>query len=93
MCFSDRTYPDEYEKTTPEVFPSTAPGNFIWNEKMQKWSNTVNNVTNLYQKVDSAYSAVTKSESLTFAFCIPFLIQKILPYSFSAYLQTFEDDE
>ena len=37
MCFSDRTYPDEYEKTTPEVFPSTAPGNFIWNEKMQKW--------------------------------------------------------
>ena len=37
MCFSDRTYPDEYEKTKPEVFPSTAPGNFIWNEKMQKW--------------------------------------------------------
>ena len=37
MCFSDRTYPDEYEKTTPEGFPSTAPGNFIWNEKMQKW--------------------------------------------------------
>ena len=32
------------------------------NEKMQKWSNTVNNVTNLYQKVDSAYSSVTKSE-------------------------------
>ena len=37
MCFSDRTYPDQYEKTTPEVFPTTAPGNFIWNEKMQKW--------------------------------------------------------
>ena len=34
----------------------------IMNEKMQKWSNTVNNVTNLYQKVDSAYSSVTKSE-------------------------------
>ena len=37
MCFSDRTYPDEYEKTTPEVFPATAPGNFIWNDKMKKW--------------------------------------------------------
>lgn len=37
MCYSDRTFPDEYEKTTPEVFPATAPGNFIWSEKMQKW--------------------------------------------------------
>ena len=37
MCFSDRTSPDEYEKTTPEVFPATAPGNFIWSEKMKKW--------------------------------------------------------
>lgn len=37
MCFSDRTIPDEYEKTTPEVFPATAPGNFIWSEKMKKW--------------------------------------------------------
>ena len=37
MCYSDRTFPDEYEKTTPEVFPATAPGNFIWSDKMQKW--------------------------------------------------------
>lgn len=37
MCFSDRTIPDEYEKTTPQVFPATAPGNFIWSEKMGKW--------------------------------------------------------
>lgn len=43
---------EEREKTGMEIV----------NEKMQKWSNTVNNVTNLYQKVDSAYSAVTKSE-------------------------------
>ena len=37
MCYSDRTFPDEYEKTTPEVFPATAPGNFIWSDKMHKW--------------------------------------------------------
>lgn len=36
-CFSDRTVPDEYERTVPQVFPNTAPGNFTWNDSMQKW--------------------------------------------------------
>lgn len=31
------------------------------NEKMEKWSNNVNNATNLYRKVDEAYSTVSKS--------------------------------
>lgn len=35
--FPDRTEPDEYEKTTPEVFPSTAPGNFIYSPEMGRW--------------------------------------------------------
>lgn len=37
MCFPDRTIPDEYEKTVPEVFPETAPGSFIYSEEMGKW--------------------------------------------------------
>ena len=28
--FDDYTIPDEYEKTCPQVFPTTAPGNFTW---------------------------------------------------------------
>ena len=31
-CFEDRTIPDQYERTMPQVFPNTAPGNFTWNE-------------------------------------------------------------
>lgn len=37
MTYPDRTVPDQYEATVPQVFPTTAPGNFIWNEKMQRW--------------------------------------------------------
>lgn len=36
-CYDDRTIPDEYERTTPQVFPNTAPGNFSWCEEMHKW--------------------------------------------------------
>ncbi len=28
--FDDWTEPDDYEETVPQVFPQTAPGNFIW---------------------------------------------------------------
>ena len=28
--FSDPSIPEEYEKTVPQVFPATAPGNFTW---------------------------------------------------------------
>lgn len=37
QTFDDRTIPDEYEKTVPEVFPSTAPGNFVWSDELKKW--------------------------------------------------------
>lgn len=37
MTYPDRTIPDLYEETVPEVFPTTASGNFIWNEKMKCW--------------------------------------------------------
>ena len=33
--FPDRTLPDEYEKTLPEVFPDDAPGNFSWYPEMK----------------------------------------------------------
>lgn len=36
LCFDDRGIPDEYEKTTPQVFPNTKPGNFIYDEQMGK---------------------------------------------------------
>ena len=34
--FDDWTIPDEYEKTVPQVFPTTAPGNFTWCEEAGK---------------------------------------------------------
>ena len=35
--YSDRTIPDEFEKTLPEIFPTFAPGNFTFSEEMQAW--------------------------------------------------------
>ena len=34
--FDDWTIPNEYEKTVPQVFPTTAPGNFSWCEEAGK---------------------------------------------------------
>lgn len=34
--FDNWDIPNEYEKTCPQVFPQTAPGNFSWNEETQK---------------------------------------------------------
>ena len=34
--YDDWTIPNEFEKTVPEVFPTTAPGNFTWNEEAHK---------------------------------------------------------
>lgn len=41
--FDTRETPDMYEESMPEVFPETSPGNFTWNEEMQKWVMTVFN--------------------------------------------------
>ncbi|MER2512527.1 MAG: amylosucrase [Nitrosomonas ureae] len=43
FIFDDRSIPDIYEESMPEVFPETAPGNFTWDEKMGKWAMTVFN--------------------------------------------------
>jgi len=37
MCYDTREIPDEYEKTVPQVFPNTAPGNFIFCGEMGKY--------------------------------------------------------
>ena len=39
--FDDRTIPDELEKTMPEIFPQSAPGNFTYIEELNKWVMTV----------------------------------------------------
>ena len=31
LMYPDRSIPDAYERTLPEVFPDFAPGNFTWN--------------------------------------------------------------
>lgn len=41
--FSDRQIPDEFEKSLPEVFPQSSPGNFTFNKDMNKWVMTVFN--------------------------------------------------
>ena len=35
--FADRTEPDRYERTLPEVFPDFAPGNFTWDDEVDGW--------------------------------------------------------
>jgi amylosucrase len=35
--FGDRTEPDAYERTLPEVFPDFAPGNFSWDDEAAAW--------------------------------------------------------
>lgn len=35
--FPDRTMPDAYEQTLPEVFPDFAPGSFTWDDELDGW--------------------------------------------------------
>ncbi len=37
LTFPDRTEPDRYEQSLPEVFPEIAPGNFTWSEPLGRW--------------------------------------------------------
>jgi amylosucrase len=39
--FNDRVLPDQYDKSMPEVFPESSPGNFTWVPEIQKWVMTV----------------------------------------------------
>ncbi len=36
QCYETWDIPAEFEKTMPQVFPTTAPGNFTWCEQMQR---------------------------------------------------------
>ena len=44
--FDDREIPDLFEESMPEIFPENSPGNFVWDDEMQKW---VMSVFNSYQ--------------------------------------------
>lgn len=35
--YPDRTMPDAYERTLPEIFPDFAPGSFTWNDDLDGW--------------------------------------------------------
>lgn len=35
--FPDRTIPDDYERSLPEIFPTFAPGNFTYDEDLDGW--------------------------------------------------------
>ena len=37
LVYPDRTVPDRYEETLPEVFPAFAPGNFTWDDELDGW--------------------------------------------------------
>lgn len=37
LMFPDRTLPDQYERTLPEVFPDFKPGNFTYYESIDRW--------------------------------------------------------
>jgi len=35
--YPNREVPDVFEKTLPEIFPTTAPGSFTYNDEMERW--------------------------------------------------------
>ena len=37
FVYPDRTIPDEYEKTLPEIFPDFAPGSFSYDDELDGW--------------------------------------------------------
>jgi amylosucrase len=37
LVFADRTLPDQYEATLPEVFPEMAPGSFTFDDDLSAW--------------------------------------------------------
>jgi amylosucrase len=37
LMFPDRTLPDAYERSLPEIFPDFAPGNFTWQPEISRW--------------------------------------------------------
>lgn len=39
--YDDRTLPDQFDTTMPEIFPESAPGNFTWCKEANKWVMTV----------------------------------------------------
>ena len=39
--YSDRSLPDQYDKSMPEIFPESSPGNFTYIEECNKWVMTV----------------------------------------------------
>lgn len=39
--YPDRQIPDTFDKTMPDIFPESAPGNFTYNEEAGKWVMTV----------------------------------------------------
>lgn len=39
--YDDRTIPDEFDKTMPEIFPESSPGNFTWIPECNKWVMTI----------------------------------------------------
>lgn len=41
--FDNREVPDMFEETMPEIFPESSPGNFTWDEELEKWVMTVFN--------------------------------------------------
>lgn len=41
--YTNRNVPDMFEQSMPEIFPETAPGNFTWDQQMERWVMTVFN--------------------------------------------------
>ena len=39
--YNDRSLPDQYDKSMPEIFPESSPGNFSYIEECNKWVMTV----------------------------------------------------
>lgn len=37
LTFPDRTMPDTYERSLRDIFPTFAPGNFTWDDDLNKW--------------------------------------------------------
>ncbi len=39
--YNDRYLPDQFDKTMPDIFPESSPGNFTWSAECNKWVMTI----------------------------------------------------
>ncbi|PSB11272.1 alpha-amylase [Pleurocapsa sp. CCALA 161] len=88
--FGDRTLPDAYEQTLPEIFPNDAPGNFTWYPQMAskgrwvwttfnefQWDLNYTNPTVFREMVDLMFFLANQGADVLRFDAIPFIWKRL----------------